>query len=111
VNTINPAIIRTRSLNVEELKNLNLPLIIQGDLVIIERSLNNWKLKTTLSIELSKILAAKEKGLVEYIIRSCLNERPNIIPYIFNNESLIKALAPFSQTLLRLIQKLLAILN
>ena len=64
--------------------------MIQGNLVIIERSLNDWKLKTPISIELSKILAAKEKGLIDYIIRSCLNDRPSMIPYIFNNESLLK---------------------
>ena len=58
--------------------------------MIIERSLNNWKLKTPITVELDKILAAKEKGLVDYVIRSCLNDRPTIIPYIFNNESLLK---------------------
>ena len=88
--TLAPAITRAHQLSTEELKSLNLPLIFQGDLVIIERSLNNWKLRTPIAIELKKILAAKEKGLIDYIFRSCLNERPAIIPYIFNNESLLK---------------------
>ena len=88
--TIAPAITRNRQLSIEELKNLNLPLKFQGDLVIIERSLNNWKLRQPIAIELKRILEAKEKGLVDYIIRSCLNERPGIIPYIFANQSLLK---------------------
>ncbi len=88
--TIAPAIVRNRQLSIEELESLNLPLKFQGDLVIIERSLNDWKLKKPITIELKKILAAKEKGLVDYIIRSCLNDQPSIIPYIFDSEGLLK---------------------
>ena len=88
--TIAPAITRNRQLSIEELKSLNLPLNFQGDLVIIKRSLNDWKLRQPIAIQLKKILEAKEKGLVDYIIRSCLNERPSIIPYIFENQSLLK---------------------
>ena len=87
--TLAPAITHTRQLSIEELKILNLPLILQGDFVIIERSLNDWKLKTPITISLKKILETKEKGLVDYIIRSCLNDRPSIIPYIFENRSLV----------------------
>jgi hypothetical protein len=74
--TIATAIERNRNLTVDDLQSLNLPLQIQGNLVIIERSLNDWKLKQPISIELNKILAVNEKGLIDYIIRSCLNERP-----------------------------------
>jgi site-specific recombinase XerD len=88
--TIAPAITRNRQLSIEELKNLNLPLIIQADTVIIERSINDWKLRQPIAIELKKILDTKEKGLVDYIIRSCLNERPSIIPFIFENQSMLK---------------------
>ncbi len=88
--TLAPAIKHIRQLSIEELKDLNLPLKFQGNLVIIERSLNDWKLKKPITIELGKILAAKEKGLVDYIIKSCLNDQPSIIPYIFENNTLVK---------------------
>ena len=88
--TLAPAIIRTHRLTTEELRSLNLPLMFQGDIVIVDRSLSGWKLRTPIAVELDKILAAKEKGLVDYIFRSCLNERPGIIPFIFDNESLVK---------------------
>ncbi len=87
---IAPAIVRQRNLTIEDLKSLNLPLIFTGDTVIIERSLDNWKLKTPLSIDLSKILAVGEKGLVDYIIRSCIREQPSLILYIFEYKSLLK---------------------
>jgi len=85
-----PAITRNRQLSVEDLKSLTLPLMFQGDTIVIERSLNDWKLREPLVIELKRILDIKEKGLVDYIIRSCLNERPSIISYIFDNQSLVK---------------------
>jgi site-specific recombinase XerD len=84
------AITRNRNLTVEELKSLNLPLIIQGDTVTIERSIDGWKLRQPITIQLSKILAAQEKGLVDYIIRSCLRNQSSIIPYIFEYQSMLK---------------------
>jgi site-specific recombinase XerD len=90
-----PAITRNRTLPLEELKSLNLPLIFQDDLVIIERSIDGWKLRQTITIKLSKILAAQEKGLIDYIIRSCLNERPSLIPYIFEYQSIQKMVRHF----------------
>ena len=88
--TVAPAITRNHQLSVEDLKSLKLPLIFQGDTVVIERSLNDWKLREPLVIELKKILDVKEKGLIDYIIRSCLNERPSIIQYILENQTVVK---------------------
>jgi hypothetical protein len=85
-----PAITRTRKLSIEELKNLKLPLIFQGDKVVIKRSLRDHKLRQPLVMELNKILEVGEIGLVDFIIKSCLNERPSIVAYIFENKSLIK---------------------
>jgi site-specific recombinase XerD len=93
--TLASAITRNLNLSVEELKSLNLPLIFQGDIVTIERSIDNWKLRQPVTIELNKILATKEKGLVDYIIRSCLNERPSLIPYIFEYQSMQKMVRHF----------------
>jgi hypothetical protein len=66
------AITRNRDLTIEDLKSLGLPLMFQGNLVIIEKSLNDWKLKTPIAIELNQVLEAGEKGLVDYDIRSCI---------------------------------------
>lgn len=90
IQPIATAIERKRNLTVDDLKSLNLPLQIQGNFVVFERSLNDWKLRQPVSIELNKVLAVKEKGLIDYIIRSCLNERPALIPYIFEYQSLTK---------------------
>jgi len=99
--TLAPAITRNRQISREEIEGLNLPLIFQDDYVLIERSLTGWKLKTPIRIELKKILETKEKGIVDYIIRSCLNERPNLIPFIFDNQSMLKLARHFLRHLSR----------
>ena len=88
--TVASPITRTHKLSVEELKSLNLPLIIQGDTVAIEKSLNGYHLRKPVTIKLDKILAAQEKGLIDYIIRSCIEQQPGIIPYIFEYQSMQK---------------------
>lgn len=90
VQTITPAIkSKNRSLTIEELQSLGLPLKVEGNLVFLDRSMLDYALKKPISIELEKILAVREKGLIEYIFRSCLNDRPSIIPYIFDYPSMI----------------------
>ena len=88
--TLAQPIIRNRQLTVEELKTLNLPLNIQGDTVTIDHSLRGWPLQQPVTLSLQKVLAAKEKGLINYIISALVSERPNLIPYVFDNQSLIK---------------------
>lgn len=83
-------IIRTRQLTVEDLKSLNLPIEIQDDKITIKYSLRGWKLRNPVTLNLSKVLAAKEKGLVSYILTAFLSDRPPLIPLVFDNQSLLK---------------------
>ncbi len=63
---------------------------IKADSIIIERSLSGYTLKQPVIIKLERVLAVKEKGLVAFIVTSFLNERPQLIPYVFDNQSLFK---------------------
>jgi hypothetical protein len=83
-------ILRTRQLSVEELKTIQFPMTIQGDKIIIEIGLKGWKLKTPIILDLNKVLAAKEKGLVHFILSSFVSERPAMIALAFDNQSLLK---------------------
>src|SRR3990170_1007226 len=83
-------IIKTRHLTVQELESLNLPIQIQENTVLIERSLRGWKLKEPVTVPLDKILAVKEKGLVDFILKSFLSERPKLISFVLDNQTLIK---------------------
>ena len=88
--TVAQPIIRTRQLSVEELKTIDFPIKIQSNLVIIDQGLTGHKLKTPVALELEKILAVKEKGLINYILTSFVSERPALIPFVFDNQTLIK---------------------
>jgi site-specific recombinase XerD len=87
---IPPPIIRRQQLTVEELKSLEFPLNIQGNLVIIEQSLRGWRLQNSVILNLEKVLAAKEKGLIEYILKAFISERPGLLTFVFDNQSIIK---------------------
>ena len=71
-NTLAKPITITRQLTVEELKSLQFPMKIQGNLVTFEESLRGYKLKQPIEIKLDKMLAAREKGLVAYIITTAI---------------------------------------
>ncbi len=83
-------IIRTRHLTVDDLKKLPIPIKIQGNSLIIERSSRGWKLRRPITLSIKKVLAAREKGLVAYIVSSFTSERPGLIPFVFDNQSVIK---------------------
>jgi hypothetical protein len=88
--TVAQPIIRIRQLTVEELKTIAFPIQIQCNLVIIDKGLTGHKLKTPVALELDKVLAVKEKGLINYILTSFVSERPALIPFVFGNQTLIK---------------------
>ena len=79
--TVAQPIIRTRQLTVEELRTIDFPIKIQGNFVIIDHGLTGHKLKTQVALELEKVLAVKEKGLINYILTSFISERPALIPF------------------------------
>ncbi len=88
--TVAQPITRTRQLTVEELKTIAFPIKIQSNLIIVDQGLLGHKLKTPVALELEKVLAVNEKGLINYILTSFVSERPALIPFVFDNESLIK---------------------
>lgn len=83
-------IIRKRQLTVEELRTIQIPMSVQGDSVVIDYSLRGWPLKKPVILSLEKVLAAKERGLIAYILKSFLSERPTLLAFVFDNKSIIK---------------------
>jgi site-specific recombinase XerD len=83
-------IIRSRTLTIEELKTIPVPLTIHEDTITIERSLRNWPLQQPVNLSLNKVLAAKEKGLISYVLSAFLSERPALLPFVFDNQTLLK---------------------
>jgi site-specific recombinase XerD len=88
--TVAPLIVRNSQLSIEELKKLPFKITIKDDIILFEYSKRGFKLREPVAVNLPKVLAAREKGLVEYIFNSFLSDRPGLLPYVFDNQSLLK---------------------
>jgi len=88
-STAKPQIIlKFKPLTVGDLQNL--PVKIEDDFLIVERSSRGWKLREPLKLSLEKVLAAGEKGLIAFVLTTFTSERPSLIPFVFDNQSLIR---------------------
>lgn len=83
-------IIKPRQLTAEDLKTLPIPIKIQDGSLILESSPRGWKLRQPVKLSLEKVLATREKGLIAYVFSSFTPERPKLIPFVFDNQSLIR---------------------
>jgi len=83
-------ILKPRVLTLEDLPFLQSLGRIDGSTLILERSPKGYKLKTSIQIPLERILSIGQRGLIEYILTSLLAERPKLIPFVLENESLLE---------------------
>ncbi len=63
---------------------------IKDGQVLLERSTSGFRLKTPVSFDLDKILALDSKKLAEYIVHSLITQRPQLIPWVLDNKSLVE---------------------
>jgi site-specific recombinase XerD len=63
---------------------------VENDMLILQFSPKAYRLKRQVSVPLQSILAVGQKGLVEYVLSSLLSERPRLIPFILENQSLLE---------------------
>jgi len=89
--TVNiPPITRRRKLSMEALKSLSVPVKIEDGFLIVDRSVRGWRLRHPVKLRVEKVLAVGSKGLINYILSAFTSERPSLIPFVFENQSLIK---------------------
>jgi len=82
--------VKSLHLTAEDLQSLPVTAKIQDGLLLVEKSPRGWTLKEPLKVPLERVLAAREKGLVAYILSAFISERPKLIPFVFENQSLIR---------------------
>ncbi len=83
-------VLPTKQLQIEELPLIQLLGRVQGSILVLEKGLKGTRLKKPVAIPLEKILALSQKSLVEYIIRSLISQRPSLIPWVLENQTLIE---------------------
>jgi len=74
----------------EALSTLPVPVTIENGFLMMRKSLRGWTLRKPVIVPLDKAVAVKERGIVSYIFKSFGSERPGLIPWIFENSSLVK---------------------
>jgi len=83
-------ILKPRTLAVEDLPFLEALGRIVNNKLLLERSPRGYKLKTPVAVPVEKLLAVGQRGLAEYIVKSLIAQRPRLIPWVFENETLVK---------------------
>jgi site-specific recombinase XerD len=66
------------------------PFEIKDGFLVLEKSLRGWPLRRPVRVALETVLEAREKGLVEYVLQAFGSERSTLIPWVFENQSLLK---------------------
>ena len=88
--TLTELILKPKILTLEDLPFLTELGRIEGDTLFLERSPKGYKLKTPVQVPLERILSVGQKGVVEYVLTSLLAERPKLIPFVLENQSIIE---------------------
>jgi len=84
------SIFTPRVLKISDLPFLQEMGEIENGYLCLKKSARGYNLKTSVSIQLDKILALEQRGLAEYIIKSLSCQRPMLIPFVLENRSLIE---------------------
>ncbi len=84
---------------------------IQGENILIERSVKQHRLKTPVTVPLSRALALGQKGLAQYILQGLTLNRPKLIPLVLENKSLVELARHFLRKYSGSVQSLYAYSN
>ena len=82
-------ILKPKTLSLEDLPFVQSLGRVENDKLILERSPKGYTLKNPTIVPLEKILAVGQRGLAEYIIKALISQRPKLIPWALQNESII----------------------
>ncbi|HEV2119338.1 MAG TPA: site-specific integrase [Candidatus Bathyarchaeia archaeon] len=83
-------LLRPRELRLDELSFLTSYGTFVGESIRLERSPKNYRLKTPITVETTKVLNLKQTDLVQYVLDTFLSTGPKLLPFVLENESLIQ---------------------
>src|SRR5438552_14486738 len=86
-------LVRPKTLTIDEVleaaKELPTPVRVEDGFLVLEKNLRGWKFKEPLKVSLENVLAVREKARISYIIRAFGSVRPGLIPWAFQNKSIV----------------------
>lgn len=87
-NSAKALTVEPKQLSLKDLEGL--PVKTDGNTLVLERSPRGHLLKKPVKVPLEHIRRAGQIGVVRYITRSLSLERPQLIPFAFENKSVLK---------------------
>jgi len=63
---------------------------VDGDMMVLTKSPKGWTLKKPARFAISKLQGLPSRGLAEYIVNSLIRERPSLIAFVLDNQSLVE---------------------
>ncbi len=63
---------------------------VENGQLVLERSAKGYRLKKQVNVPLERVLALGQKSLAEYIFNSLISQRPQLIPWVLANKTLIE---------------------
>ncbi len=100
-----------KQLRVEDIEFVKSLGRIDGANIAIERSVKQYRLKTPVTVPLSKVLALGQRGLDQYILQGLTLNRPKLIPLVLDNKSLVELAKHFLRKYSGSVQSLYAYTN
>ncbi len=82
--------IKHRPLTLQDLQRLPVPLRVQDGFLIIEKAPTGRQLRKPVKLPLERVQRLGEQGLAAYILQALVSNRPTLIPFVLDNESLIR---------------------
>ena len=84
------SILKPHALTLEDMPWLESMGEVNNGSIFIRRSARGYRLKKPVHVQTKKIFALGQAGLAKYIIQSLAAQRPCLIPFVLDNQSLIK---------------------
>ncbi len=63
---------------------------IDADMLVLTKSPKGWTLKKPARIAIAKLQGLPSRGLAEYIVNSLIRERPSLIAFVLDNQSVVE---------------------
>src|SRR2546429_6058623 len=81
--------VKHRPLTLEELQAIGVPCRIYDGFMVVEKSATGFSLRNPVKVQLERVQSL-DKGSAAYILQSFVSTRPILIPFVLENQSVIR---------------------
>jgi hypothetical protein len=83
-------VFQTKQLRIEDIEFVKALGRVEGENLILERSVRQHRLKKPVTVPVSKVLELGQRGLAQYILQGLTTNQPSLIPLVLANKSMVE---------------------